>query len=80
MNDAEIIGWDMKMCPCCGGLEITIDNIQPNGYSYFLVNQLPPNFSLGDHPQFPIAVKIDWKVDPLHCFGNHIDIIRIARR
>ena len=81
MSDAEIIGWDVKMCPCCGGLEITIDNVSnPIGNTYYLVNQLPANFSIGDNPKFPIAVKIDWKIDSIHCGGTHIDITRIARR
>jgi hypothetical protein len=81
MSDAEIIGWDVKMCPCCGGLEITIDNIpNPVANTYYLVNQLPSNFSIGDNPKFPIAVKIDWKIDSIHCGGTHFDITRIARR
>ena len=81
ISNAQIIGLDLKTCPCCGGLKFTIDNIpNPNGNSYFLVDQLPSNFNLGDNPKFPIAVKIDWKIDPAHCFGNYIDISRIARR
>ena len=28
MSNAEIIGYDAKMCVCCGGTEITIDNVQ----------------------------------------------------
>lgn len=82
MSNAEIIGLDAKTCPCCGGIEITIDNVSnPNGGTYFLVSQLPSNFSLGDdNPKFPIAVKIDWKIDSNHCFGNYVDITKIARR
>jgi hypothetical protein len=81
MNNAEIVGLDYRLCPCCGGIEITIDNVQnPNGNSYFLVGSYPPNFVLGDNPTFPISVKIDWKVDTIHCFGNYVQITRIARR
>ncbi len=81
MSNAEIIGFDMKMCPCCGGIEITIDNVSnPNGRAYFLVDRLPADFNLGDNPKFPIAVKIDWKIDTTHCLGNYIDITKIARR
>ena len=81
MNNAEIIGYDARMCVCCGGTEITIDNVQnPNGNGYFLIGNLPSNFTLGDNPKFPIAVKLDWKIDIAHCFGNYIDITRIARR
>ncbi|HEY5407082.1 MAG TPA: hypothetical protein VIJ92_08340 [Ginsengibacter sp.] len=81
MNNAEIIGYDARMCVCCGGTEITIDNIQnPNGNSYFLIGNLPSNFTIGDNEKFPIAVKLDWIIDTAHCFGNYIDITRIARR
>lgn len=81
MSDAEIIGFDVKTCPCCGGTEIVIDNVaNPNGNPYFLIGSLPASFSLGENPRFPIPVKIDWKIDRLHCFGNYVDILRIARR
>ena len=81
MSNAEIFGWDYGMCPCCGGMKITIDNVPNlNGKTYFLTGQLPSGFNLGDNPDFPIPVKIDWKIDTAHCFGNYVDISRIARR
>ena len=81
MSNAKIIGFDLKLCPCCGGHEVTIDNFSnPNGYPYFLAEQLPAGFNLGDNPKFPIAVKIDWKTNTAQCFGNYIVITRIARR
>jgi len=80
-SDAELIGFDNAMCPCCGGIKITIDNVpNPNGNTCFLVGQLPANFILGANSKFPITVKVDWKIDTAHCFGNYIGIIRIARR
>jgi hypothetical protein len=81
MSNAQIIGLDLRTCPCCGGLEIVIDNTtNPNGNSYFLIDQLPSNFNIGNNPKFPIAVKIDWKIDTSICSGNYIDISRIARQ
>ncbi|MEJ7822212.1 MAG: hypothetical protein WKF85_07820 [Chitinophagaceae bacterium] len=81
MSNAEIIGYDAKTCPCCGGIKIAIDNAQnPNGNTYFLIDSLPSNFTIGDNPKFPIAVKLDWKIDTDHCFGSYIDITRIAKR
>ncbi len=80
MNNAEIIGYDARLCPCCGGYEITIDNVpNPNGNSFFRAGQFPSNFNLGIHPIFPIKIKIDWKQDTAHCFGNYISISRIAQ-
>jgi hypothetical protein len=81
IGNAKIIGLDVKMCACCGGTEIVIDNVaNPTGNSYFLIGQLPANFNLGSNPKFPIAVKIDFKIDSTRCFGNYVDITRIERR
>ena len=81
MSNAQIIGFDAKMCVCCGGTEIKIDQVaNPNGNDYFLIGELPKNFNLGDNPKFPVVVKVDWKIDTTHCLGNYIIITRIARR
>ena len=81
MNNAEIIGYDVRLCPCCGGTEITIDNIaNPNQNPFFLIGNLPANFDLGSNPIFPIKVKIDWNKDTANCFGNYINITRIEKR
>jgi hypothetical protein len=81
MNNAEITGVDRRYCQCCGGLEITIDNVpNPNGNDFFLINKMPSNFQLPENPNFPIPVKIDWQKDSVKCFGNFVDITRIAYR
>ena len=81
MNNAEIIGVDMRYCLCCGGYEITIVNAPaPNGSDFFLISKLPSNFQLPENPNFPIAVKIDWQKDTARCFGNFVNITRIAYR
>lgn len=80
MSDAKIIGFDLRMCMCCGGTEIVIDNLpNPNGNSFFLINNMPSEFSLGNNPTFPIAVKINWQTNS-KCFGNYIDITKITRK
>ena len=81
MSNVNIVGLDARMCACCGGTEIVIDNVaNTNGNSYFLIGQLPAGFNLGNNPKFPIAVKIDFKIDSTHCFGNYVGISKIARR
>lgn len=80
MNNAVIIGEDMRLCVCCGGLVIKIENVQNPAIGFFLAGQLPPGFNLGDNPKYPIPVKIDWKIDSVRCYGNYILISRIARR
>ena len=93
MNNAAIDGidnslrpcWLDDLCDCPGGFFIQIDGVpNPNGNCIFCkrfkAGQLPKGFNLGNNPQFPIAVKIDWKLDSLHCDSSRIDITRIARR
>jgi hypothetical protein len=79
-SNAELIGYDPRLCPspCCGGLQITINNITyPPGAQFFLVYKLPASFSLGSNPKFPIGVKIDYTIDSTHCGKDYVDISRI---
>ena len=79
MSNATITGFDLKMCACCGGTKIIIDNLPNiNNDTYYLIGQLPVGFSLGNF-QFPIAVKINYKITPTHCNGLYIDITKIER-
>ena len=81
MSNGEIIGFDAKMCQCCGGAEIIIDNFRnPNGNGYFLAGSFPSNFTISNNAKFPIPITLDWKIDSTWCFGNYIVITRIARR
>ena len=93
MNTAEITGIDNSLrpcpvndpCSCPGGFFIHIDNVpDPNGNctfcKVFKAMQLPKDFALGNNPQFPVAVKIDWKYDSLLCDSSRIVITSIAKR
>ena len=93
MNTAEITGIDNSLrpcpvndpCSCPGGFFIHIDNVpDPNGNCTFCKSfkalQLPKDFTLGNNPQFPVAVKIDWTYDSLLCDSSRIVITKIARR
>jgi hypothetical protein len=93
MNTAEITTIDNSLrpcpvndpCSCPGGFFIHIDNVpDPNGNCPFCkvykTMQLPKDFTLGNNPQFPVAVKIDWKYDSLLCDSSRIVITNIARR
>jgi hypothetical protein len=43
--NGEIIGYGAKICACCGGNEITMDNFQNlNGKEYFQVGYLSGYF------------------------------------
>ena len=80
MSNATITGFDLKMCVCCGGTKITIYNLlNINNDTYYLIGQLPTGFSLGNY-QFPIAVKINYKLTLNHCNSLYIDITKIESR
>jgi hypothetical protein len=71
-----ITGVDMKMCACCGGWYIQIDNTTyefetlPAGSNIDLLNAT-----------FPIKVKLDWQSSPKPaCPNNKIDILKIVKQ
>ena len=78
-SQGTIIGYDVRACPTCGGLEITIKN-EPttNPPSVYKVNSsasVPIN--LGSNPKFPINVDLDWKPDTAMHGGYFIIVTRI---
>jgi hypothetical protein len=92
-NDAEIMNADKSLrpcnvnnlCNCPGGFFIHIEGVNdPHGKctfcNSFKTMQFPEDFAMGDKPQFPIAVTIDWKYDSLSCDSSRINIIKIAKR
>lgn len=81
LSNASVIGVDYAMCPCCGGFKVHIDGVgYPPGSSYFLADGMPAGSGITDSSQFPIRVKIAWKMDTLAtaCTGR-IDIISLIR-
>ena len=81
MSNATIVGYDMRMCPCCGGTEIVIDNAPtPSPFAYYLIGDIPASFNLSTDPVYPIAVKIDYQIDTVVCGGRRVNITRISRR
>lgn len=92
-NEAEITGADRSMrpcnandpCNCPGGFFIHIDHVpDPKGKciscTSFKTMQFPDGFILDSHPQFPIAVTIDWNYNALSCDSSRINIIHISKR
>ena len=72
-SEGTITGQDYRMCVCCGGWFITIDEKQ------YLFNTLPGDagFSL-DNEKFPLAVKLDWTLNASGC-PNTITIQKIQK-
>jgi len=81
ISNAEIIGFDYRECVCCGGWEMVIDDeMPPDGISFFLVAEFPSSFKIGDNPQFPILVKIDYTIDTSSCFGYFVKVNKITKQ
>lgn len=78
MNTATIVGPDLRVGMCTGGIFIQIDghpnpNDPQNGY--FDIGKITPSFKMNT---FPIKVEIDWKISS-KCFGNYVDISQIKK-
>jgi hypothetical protein len=73
-SKGEITGQDIRMCVCCGGWFIKIDN------SVYLAPSLPAEFRYDfTNAAYPIPVKLDWELMPDPCTGfNRIEVSRIT--
>lgn len=71
-----ITGVDMKMCACCGGYYIQIDNVT---YEF---ETLPASSTIDLQKEtFPIMVKLDWQLSTKSaCPDKKIDILRIVKQ
>ncbi len=71
-SEGIITGPDYKLCPCCGGWEITIDNIS------YRFSSLPTNSGINlDKEKFPLKVTLNWTLDNTGC--KWIVISQIAK-
>jgi len=60
-SEGTVIGPDLKMCVCCGGWEITIDN---KTYHF----EMPSNSGISaDKDKFPLRVKLNWEIENTAC-------------
>ena len=68
-STAKIIGLDQAECVCCGDWLIEIDNDQTR----YQFKKLPENTTIDlQNTQFPISVKLNWKLDEDTCFPHII--------
>jgi hypothetical protein len=75
MDEGTITGYDTRECSCCGGFFIDIGNITYRFYT------IPDNSSLNlENPDFPIPVKLSWKMDENACLGDEIIVLSIERK
>ena len=75
MSVGTITGSDYRMCMCCGGWYINIDEV------IYLIDSLPAesNIDLATET-FPVTVKLDWKLISNGCSGfNRITVLKIKK-
>lgn len=74
-SNGKITGPDIRMCACCGGWYIQIDNLT---YEF---DSLPVNSNIDLQKEtFPVLVKLDWQLsDKGACPDKRITIQRIVK-
>ncbi len=73
LSHGTITGQDYRMCACCGGWLITIDDKQ------YQFDKMPDGSPIDlNKEKFPLAVKLDWQLNTTGC-PNTITIHRIAK-
>ena len=74
-SQGKITGPDVRMCACCGGWYIEIDNLT---YEF---DSIPAGSGINlQKDSFPILVKLDWQLsDKIGCPLKKITIQRIRK-
>tara|TARA_B110000483_G_scaffold232221_1_gene299502 strand:+ start:28 stop:327 length:300 start_codon:yes stop_codon:yes gene_type:complete len=75
MNQAKILEPDYRMCVCCGGWFIKIDNDTLRFY------ELPSDCNIDLNTEtLPIEVELNWEKDKNDCLGDEIIIDAIRKK
>jgi hypothetical protein len=72
-SNGVIIGYDISMCACCGGLIIIIDEVR------YLIDSLPVDSGIDKAATYPFSVKLDWQLIKQGCPNNRISVQRIKK-
>jgi hypothetical protein len=73
--NGKIIGYDLTMCACCGGIIIDIDKAQ------YRFDSLPLNSDIDlSKDTFPIYVVVSWHKKAAQCLGDEIIIDKIRKK
>lgn len=75
MTNAEVTGYDNRMCACCGGIWIKLDN---DNSTYDLSNTAA-SMGITDSTTFPLLLRVNWVHDTLYC-GRYIRITSFEYR
>lgn len=71
-----ITGIDARLCMCCGGWIINIDDV------VYLIDSMPKDSDIDiNNATFPITVELDWKLIDGACSSfNRISVQRIKKK
>ena len=73
--NGRIIGYDLRLCACCGGTLIVIDN------ATYRFDSLPANSGIDlSKDTFPIYVVVKWHKKSNPCLGDEIIIDKIRKQ
>ncbi len=72
---ASFVGYDLAMCPCCGGVFVQIDSVTHHVSDFSFTTDQTVLDSLADGFQ---NVHIDWEPDTTICLSNAIKITCIT--
>lgn len=75
MSTGQITGADARMCACCGGWFINIEN---ETYRFY---ELPGGSNLDlTTASFPIDVELNWNSNSKGCMGDEIVIDELRKK
>jgi hypothetical protein len=78
MSKAIIIGYQVRPCPGCSGLMISLGQ-QPYNGPFYIVNNNPADLGISRQSRFPMYLNIDWETDvSMGCNKRHIYITRFS--
>jgi hypothetical protein len=74
-DDAVLTGFDARLCPCCGGWFIEIED------TIWRFDNTPAvsNVDLNAHV-YPLPVKVIWKKKDHPCLGDEIEVSWLMQR
>ena len=81
MGEGVIAGFDLRDCPCCGGLLINLNSSSTELYSdsTYQIDHVPGNFHIDANTVFPVYIRLDYEKTGALC-GKTIDITRFEIR
>jgi hypothetical protein len=78
-QQATITGYDLRTCPCCGGLKISFESKASVSTTDFKLIDNHPELGISPASTFPIPVDVRWT--PLEkCSGAFVQVAEMRRR